>query len=257
MTVAAVVISASSCRVTSLQPVDAQAPVIRISADLSVQRIAPDVWLHTSWRTLSDGARFPSNGLLVRDGTDMVLIDTAWGVHVTQQLLDWAASELGQTVTHAVATHFHDDRTRGAPVLAERAVALYATAATSRLTTATTPFGALEAGQATRFGPVEVFYPGPGHSDDNVVVWVPSAGAVFGGCLVKSAGARGMGNVADANMEQWPLAIDRVTRRYPNAKIVVPGHGRPGSTQLLAHTKQLLADNARQDASPDSLARRY
>ena len=42
---------------------------------------------------------------------------------------------------------------------------------------------------------IEAFYPGPGHSPDNIVVWIPEARVLFGGCLVKSAGAKGLAAV--------------------------------------------------------------
>jgi hypothetical protein len=37
----------------------------------------------------------------------------------------------------------------------------------------------------------------------------------------------------------------RVIERYPDAEIVVPGHGRPGSMHLLSHTMELLEEESR------------
>lgn len=86
---------------------------------------------------------------------------------------------------------------------------------------------------------IEVFYPGPGHTEDNIVVWIPSDHVLFGGCLVKALENVSLGNVADANTEKWASSIQNLQIRYPNANIVVPGHGRIGSTDLLLHTIKL------------------
>ena len=57
-----------------------------------------------------DGAVYPSNGLIVRDGDELLLIDTAWGAKNTAALLAEIEKQIGLPVTRAVSTHFHDDR---------------------------------------------------------------------------------------------------------------------------------------------------
>jgi glyoxylase-like metal-dependent hydrolase (beta-lactamase superfamily II) len=72
------------------------------------------------------------------------------------------------------------------------------------------------------------------------VVWVPEAKVLFGGCAVREAATSSAGNTADADMASWPEAIRRVRARYPEAEVVVPGHGEPGDAELLDHTIELL-----------------
>jgi hypothetical protein len=68
-----------------------------------------------------------------------------------------------------------------------------------------------------------------------------AAGLLFGGCAVRPAGTSSLGNVADADLESWPRAIERVKTRYGGATIVVvPGHGPPAGPELLDHTLSLL-----------------
>jgi metallo-beta-lactamase class B len=62
---------------------------------------------------------------------------------------------------------------------------------------------------------------------------------LFGGCLIKSVGA-GKGNLADAHVEAWPASVEKVKSAYPNAKVVVPGHGKHSDRQLLEYTIQLF-----------------
>ena len=58
-----------------------------VSEDLQVQQIATDVWMHTSWQTIETGVRFPSNGLIVKEGSHVVLVDTAWGDDLTRAVI--------------------------------------------------------------------------------------------------------------------------------------------------------------------------
>ena len=74
---------------------------------------------------------------------------------------------------------FHDDRVGGVDVLRAAGVATYASPSTRRLAEAEgneIPTHSLEglssSGDAVRFGPVELFYPGAAHSTDNLVVYV-------------------------------------------------------------------------------------
>lgn len=211
-----------------------------VSENLAVSEIGPGVWVHTSWHEFASGARFPANGLIVRDGDGLVLVDTAWGRERTAELLDWMDSELGLPVTLAIVTHFHDDSMGGTPVLAERGIRFVSGELTRELggaAEASPPesVGDLVPGEAVRIASVEIFYPGSGHSRDNLVVYVPGEKVLFGTCAVRHPDFPGQGNTADADLEGWPVAIGRVRERYPEVEIVVPGHGSPGDASLLSH----------------------
>ena len=73
-----------------------------------------------------------------------------------------------------------------------------------------------------RFGPVELFYPGAAHSTDNLVVYVPSANVLYGGCAVQVV-KHVCGNVADADLAEWPTSVERIQKHYPEAEVVIPG----------------------------------
>ncbi len=210
---------------------------------VTLRPLRPGVWVHTSWHTFADGTRVPANGLVVRDGDGLLLVDSAWGEDATAALLDSIATRIGLPVRRAVATHFHDDRVSGADVLRARGVEVFATPLTRRLaategnTVPSSALGGLDSpGDAVRLGSVEVFYPGPGHAVDNVVVYVPAAGVLFGGCAVHEATRQGPGNTADADLDAWPSSLRRVRSRYPDATLVVPGHGAVGGPGLLDHS---------------------
>ena len=217
----------------------------RLGDDLEVTAIASGVWMHTTWRTFDSGVRFPSNGLIVRDGASLTLIDTAWGVEPTEALFAWIDATLALPVRRAVITHFHDDRFSGAPVLRQRDVPIEMHALTSELAGPDSVVAGrlhdLAIGEAVGAGAVEIVYPGPAHTRDNLAVWVPSARVLFGGCALRPSRSTTLGNVADADVDAWPESVALLKKRYPNAAIVVPSHGAPGGVDVLDHTLSLLA----------------
>jgi metallo-beta-lactamase class B len=213
---------------------------------LRVRRIAPDVFVHTSYhRYPGNPTPVPSNGLIVSTKTGALLIDTAWDPDQTLELLRWVADSLHQHVRLAVVTHAHEDRLGGLAVLQANHIKVYSTPLTAQRsarlpfgtpTPAIKPYTVIRAGR-TR---LELFYPGPGHAPDNIVAWLPQQRVLFGGCLVKGADATTLGNIDEADLKQWPVAVRSVRDRYPKAAVVIPGHGQWGSADLLDHTLELL-----------------
>ena len=215
--------------------------------EIELRQLRPDVWIHTSYYTYPGGARVPANGLVVRDGDGLVLVDAAWGERLTRALLERIDTELGLPVRRAVVTHSHYDRVAGVDVLEARSIPVYAHPLTQQraigqgMPVPDTTLPDLDApGTSVRLGALEIFFPGPGHAPDNLMVWVPSRRVLFGGCAVRAAAAPTLGSVSDADLARWPEAIGRARARYPEAEIVVPGHGDAGGADLLDHTTSLL-----------------
>ncbi len=75
---------------------------------------------------------------------------------------------------------------------------------------------------------VKIFYPGKGHSSDNIVVWLPERKLLFVSCFLKSAEATNLGNLADADVAAWQESLRKVMQKYPEALTIVPGHGQSG-----------------------------
>lgn len=216
-------------------------------AEIKLRQLRPGVWIHTSYYTYPGGARLPANGLVVRDGDGLLLVDAAWGEGLTRALLDRIETELRLPVRRAVVTHSHYDRVAGVDVLEGRGVQVYAHSLTQRRTIGQgmpvpdTTLAELDApGASVRLGSVEIFYPGPGHAPDNLMVWVPSERVLFGGCAVRAASSGSLGGVADADLDAWPEAIGRARSRYMEAEIIVPGHGDVGGPEVFDRTLSLL-----------------
>ena len=217
------------------------------TVDLEVRRLGDGVWIHTSFVTLEDGAVFPSHGLIVREGDSLTLVDTAWGDEKTKLLLDAIAVQIGLPVTRVVVTHAHDDRLGGAEQLMAEGVEVWAHPLTRQLALKrglAVPNKAIEGldapGSVSPVGGLEVFYPGPAHTHDNVMVWLPDHGILFGGCAVRGADATGMGNVRDGDIDAWASAMALARQFYSSAQLVVPSHSDPGDISLIDHTAELV-----------------
>lgn len=215
-----------------------------LADDVSVRRMAPGVWVHT---TVSgeDFGRYPANGLVIEDGEDALLVDTGWNSRQAEHLLAWAQEELRRPVRAAVVTHFHIDRTGGVPALVARGLPVYGLEETSRLAKARGESAPSHTfAEAQRLGSLELFFPGAGHARDNLVVWHRDSRILFGGCFVKDGAAKDLGNVADADPAAWPESLERTRSHFPEMRIVVPGHGLPGGPELLTHTQELIRGTA-------------
>ncbi|TXH95754.1 MAG: subclass B1 metallo-beta-lactamase [Rheinheimera sp.] len=221
-------------------------PVQQLSPELQVQQLAEGLWLHRSEQKLSNGAVFTANGLLLDTPEGIWLLDTAWGFYPTRDLLHWIDVMLKRPVVKAIATHAHEDRTGGVVALAERGIPLQATAQTAALATKAGiyPLQAvtnLTVGAVYQDGPIQWFYPGPGHTSDNIVLYLPHYQLLHGGCFVKAPRYPGLGNIADADVKAWPASLKRLKATYPQLKILVPGHGDIADAALLDYSLALFS----------------
>ncbi len=215
----------------------------RVVPGVWVAQIAPSLWLHTTSRRLQDGTIYPCNGLILERAAGAVLIDTTNAPSQARALLDWSRAR-GQPITLGVATHFHDDRTGGIQALRDAGIRTRAHPLTRDLSRANaTPMpDAVEFhDDVAAIDPaLDLFYPGAGHTRDNIVAWLPNQRVLFGGCLVKSITTDDLGYVADAVLRDWPATLRRLRARYPAPAITVPGHGTLRGDPIAA-TQALLA----------------
>jgi metallo-beta-lactamase class B len=208
-------------------------------AHVDVRPLAPKVWL-----SISHQQGFPTNGLVVETADSSVLVDAGWDDGEAARLFDFAAKRLHKPIRDVIVTHAHRDRIGGAGEALRRGARVHALARTIA--------HARERGQAVpdvtepeeatlMIGGVtlELYYPGAGHTDDNLIVWLPATRILYGGCFLKAGDARDLGNIADADVKAWPGSLARAAEHAPHPAIVVPGHGALGGDPI-AHTAELL-----------------
>ena len=75
--------------------------------------------------------------------------------------------------------------------------------------------GWVEPATAPNFGPLKVFYPGPGHTSDNITVGIDGTDIAFGGRLIKDSKVKSCSAISvDADTEHY-AASARLVRRSP------------------------------------------
>lgn len=219
---------------------------------LSVIQLTDQVYVHVTYGIYQNSA-IQSNGLIIKTNDGIVLVDTGWDTvkdtDNTRQILQWVTDNLHQPVRLCLVTHFHDDRVGGISELHKANVRVISTPLTAQKSVKEgyeSPDAILPNDTTFTIGdvPIRCYFPGEGHTSDNIVVWLPSQKILHGGCFVKSVGAFGMGNVADANLKEWGNSMRRVIDQFGNATVVVPGHDEWGDTTALHHTLRLLEKHA-------------
>jgi len=210
--------------------------------ELKIDKLNDNLYLHTSFQRFKGFGLVASNGLVIVDDNNAFIIDTPASANDTKKLVVWLKGQ-GFTVKGSISTHSHDDSSAGIAWLNSNEIETYV----SKLTNKLLDDKGKEQAKNTFVGTsswlfnnqIEVFYPGAGHTIDNVVVWLPKHGVLFGGCFVKS---KHLGNLADAVIAEWPDSAQQLISKYGHASMVVPGHGRTGDVSLLKSTKRLAME---------------
>ncbi len=238
---------------------DAFLTSLKADYPVSFAKVADNVWVHTTNYRLPGQSPIASNGLVVMDGDDVILVDGAWGELATVALMDAVKNEVGKPVTKMVITHHHADKISGVDAAERAGIEVFTHPATPALAARrgfavpNTSVAALKDPKSrTKVGSVEVAFPGEAHAPDNLVVYVPSAGVLYTGCAMRGADANTLGNIEDANLTAWPETLNWMKAVYKDAKILVPGHGKGGDLTAIDHTLRLLAAKVNADAAANS-----
>jgi len=192
------------------------------------------------------GGPYPCNGLYAVTKQGIVLVDMPYTEALTQQFIDSIEKRHHQKIVLSISTHFHDDRTGGINTLKQAGAKTYSSVATLQLCKKEgNDEAAYTFTKDTTFTiggiTMQTYYPGAGHTKDNIVVWLPKQKILFGGCLVKSTETNSIGNTADADIAQWPASIKKVMGKFRDAKYIIPGHQSWTDTNSLQHTLDILA----------------
>ena len=218
---------------------------VHISKDIEVIQISKHSYVHVSYSQTSEFGRVGSNGLIYTDNGQALLFDTPMNDSLTEQLVTWIKDTLKVSIVGFVPNHWHADCMGGLNYLNNIGIPTYAnekTIAIAKSKDLPIPQYGFTDSLVLRLGSQKIIckYFGPGHTTDNIVTWIPSERILFGGCMVKELKSESLGNIADANLAEWPKTMSKVIAAYTSADIVIPGHGAFGGPELLTHTLELL-----------------
>lgn len=221
-----------------------------INKKIEIKKINSNLYLVKSYKEIINEYDSPkpfvidSNSLIYIDGANAYLIDTPWHEKDMPILMAWIKNH-HLHLKSAIITHFHDDKSTGIGYLSKHNISTYASKRTNALlakhhkplanhTFANDNFILLK-------NQIEVYYPGKGHTADNVVIWLPQEKILVGGCLLKANEMNTLGWLGDSYTNEWGNSIKKVQSRYPNTKLIIPGHGKIGSKlSIINHTLNLV-----------------
>lgn len=85
----------------------------------------------------------------------------------------------------------------------------------------------------------ETYYPGPGHTADNIIIWFNKERIIYGACLIKSFEDEDLGYLGDANTREYARTIQRVQKKCKHPRWVIVGHGNWSNISSLEHTREM------------------
>lgn len=236
-----------------------------LGSDLEVHKINEDTFY------VKDTSFFDTNVMVSQLKSGDVLIASSHIDTVKNlEMLKWIHSVLKPKKIFALNTHFHADGTGGNEAYQKKGVEIWSSRQTQQLYSKRAasmqpgPAAMLKNKKhkantlkrknvdATHFfdqseqphwnlndSEVKVFYPGPAHSEDNLVVFLPEQKILFGGCMVRAL-EFDIGNTKDANLKTYEASLKKLFKLDP--KIIIPGHGTVGGTELLNHSVKMVQE---------------
>lgn len=222
-------------------PTEVAAPAddaIRLEDGVTVRAIAEGVWLVTTARAGAPSA----NAVLVERATDSFLVDTGWSAAQLQRVLAWARDVRARPIAVAMITTGDEDRVGGASALIEAGVPVHASGeAIARCAARGAPIDARPLEPST-IPELHVMLVRIAPYPEAMVAYHGASRTVFGGRFVDALDAARPSRDGDGDLSGWRAALDLIPLSYPDAVLVVPGFGAPGTLALVAHTRMLLAE---------------
>lgn len=211
---------------------------------LEITPVNEKLYVYTTYHTYN-GEKVSANAMYLLTSKGVVLFDTPWDQVQNQPLLDSIEKKHHLKVISVFATHSHEDRAGGFDFFNKKGIPTYASAQTNeilKLEHKAIALNTFEKGAKFQVGAekFQIDYFGPGHTKDNLVIWFPKYKILDGGCLIKSAEAKTLGFVGEADLKAWPQTILAIKDKYKQINLVVAGHDDWKTPGALDRTLELL-----------------
>lgn len=210
---------------------------------LKISNLTEDFYIYTTYNDY-EGSQIPAHGMYLLTNNGVVLFDTPWDTTQFQPLLDSIKLKHKKTVTVCIATHWHGDRTEGLEYYMQQGIKTYTTLLTDELSKVNNKKRAeflmmkdtiFNIGQYS----FEIYYPGAGHTEDNIIAWFSKEKILYGGCLIKGADAENLGYLGDANTSEYQTTLKKVKKKCPDPKFIVVSHHDWNNVNSLEHSIKL------------------
>lgn len=207
---------------------------------LKISYLAGDFYIYTTYNTYEE-SQVPANGMYLVTTEGVIMFDTPWDTTQFQPLLDSIQLKHKKSVVMCFATHWHSDKTAGLEYYRQQGIRTYTTVRTDELSKKNNKKRAeylmvndsvFHIGQYS----FETYYPGPGHTEDNIVVWFEKQRVLYGGCLIKGADAENLGYLGDGNITAYVATLQKVQKKYRRPKFIIVAHSDWRNINSLKHS---------------------
>ena len=228
-----------------------------------LEKLSDHVYAFAGIENASPENSFASNSGVIIGEKGVLVVDTRVSAKEAEQLIQQINTITQKPILYAVNTHFHFDHSlgncafkkKGALILSHEKGRLATASLGDKIFEIIKPMGMTEellegttlsypeitfsSQMRIDLGGVEVelIYLAPGHSPDNILVYVPKDKVLFAGDILFSDFHAYMGT---ADLEGWQKNLDHIMAM--DASYIVPGHGPvSGKKEIQAQMEYLVA----------------
>jgi metallo-beta-lactamase class B len=218
---------------------------------LKISHLTGDFYIYTTYNTY-EGSKIPAHGMYLVTDSGVALFDTPWDTTQFQPLLDSIKLKHNKDVAICIATHWHSDRTNGLEYYKQKGIKTYTTKLTDNLSKKNNQKRAeylIEKDTLFNIGQYsfETYYPGQGHTEDNIVLWFNKEKVLYGGCLIKGAEAKNLGYLGDGNVLEYEKTLKNVRTKYPDPKYIIVSHHNWDNINSLKHSIKMAEELKRKN----------
>ena len=210
------------------------------NAKLKISSLTGDFYIYTTYNTYQE-SQVPANGIYLVTNDGVVMFDTPWDTTQFQPLLDSIKLKHNKNVVMCFATHWHSDKTAGLEYYRQQGIKTYTTVLTDELSKKNNKKRAeflmandtvFHAGQFS----FETYYPGQGHTEDNIIIWFKKEKILYGGCLIKGADDDNLGYTDDGNVTAYASTLKKVQQKCRKPKFIIVAHSDWKNINSLKHS---------------------
>lgn len=213
---------------------------------LKISHLTGNFYIYTTYNAYQNSL-VPANGMYLVTNNGVVMFDTPWDTTQFQPLLDTIRARHNKDVVMCFATHWHSDKTAGLEYYRQQGIKTYTTVLTDEfskkndkkraefLMTKDTLFNV---GQYS----FETYYPGEGHTADNIVIWFKKERILFGGCLIKGVDDETLGSLSDANVLEYASTLKNVQNKFRDPRFIIIAHSDWRNINSLKHSIEMAEE---------------
>ena len=216
------------------------------NAKLKISHLTGDFYIYTTYNTYQEN-KVPANGMYLVTDNGVVMFDTPWDTTQFQPLLDSIKLKHNKSVVMCFATHWHSDKTAGLEYYRQQGIKTYTTVLTDELSKKNNKKRAeflmandtvFHVGQYS----FETYYPGQGHTEDNIVIWFKNERILYGGCLIKGADDEDLGYLGDGNETEYASTLKKVQKKCRKPKFIIIAHSDWKNINSLNHSLMMAKE---------------